>query len=96
MSNPNEYNDLCLTCNYNALCSERKNLIRPVWHCEEFDDYSPKIAQSTAAPKANNPIVSQNVEYDPDFKGLCMNCEKREDCPSARQRAVVWNCNYYL
>jgi len=31
--------DLCTTCVYLDECTKRKNLKRPIWFCEEFDDY---------------------------------------------------------
>ncbi|MFC2084126.1 NAD(P)H-dependent oxidoreductase subunit E [Bacteroidota bacterium] len=34
-----EIKDLCTTCIYYKTCTSKKNLKRPIWFCEEFDDY---------------------------------------------------------
>jgi hypothetical protein len=96
MSDHTEYNDLCTTCNYQSLCTRRRNLIRPVWHCEEFDDYVPITRKSFVAGNPHPSALSQSVEYDSRFRGLCINCERREECPTAHQPGVVWNCSYYI
>ena len=95
MSNHTEYNDLCSTCNYQSLCTQRRNLIRPVWQCEEFDDYL--LSNNSNSETASNPNPSPMAQkYDSRYKGLCINCERREECPTAHQPVVVWNCNYYM
>ena len=34
-------NDICTTCNHYQICSTRSDRKRPIWFCEEFDDYVP-------------------------------------------------------
>jgi hypothetical protein len=42
-----EYRDLCMTCNYAETCFQRKTHGKPVWYCEQFDDYIPQEPKAT-------------------------------------------------
>jgi len=82
------YNDICSTCNHLQICMNRKDRLRPIWFCEEFDDYVP-VESAFKIP-----------EYKPrtnttEFKGLCMNCENRNSCGFLRPNGGVWHCDEY-
>ena len=83
---------LCSTCNHLESCKHRLNGM-VVWFCEEFDDYVP--------PKTKPRAVSQPVKVSPKsngadkLMGLCVNCEKRDDCVHAKRVGGVWHCEEY-
>lgn len=87
-----EYNDLCVTCNHAPECTSRKNIIRPVYFCEHFDDYIPqKPAEVKMEPKPEK-VVEGNIH---EFKGLCVNCDHRDTCAFPKPEGGVWHCEEY-
>jgi hypothetical protein len=87
-----EYNDLCTTCNNAPKCLSRKNHIRPVYFCENYDDFIP---QKPAEKKIRT--MSKNVTKDEvnTFKGLCVNCRHRNTCAFPKPEGGVWHCEEY-
>lgn len=88
-----EWNDLCLTCNNVSVCTSRKGFKRPVYFCEEFDDFvpSPKIS-SPSEPKS----ISRSEEKDTSkYPGLCMNCAHCETCTFPKPEGGIWHCEEY-
>ena len=91
------YNDLCVSCNYMSLCTKRKNLKRPVWFCEEYDDFLPPVnnmVKNAAKDKINSPH-SNPIENSGKYKGICINCLNREICCYANSEQIVWHCEEY-
>lgn len=87
-----EKNELCTTCNHVDECLvPRSDSRRPVVYCEEFDDYSPAPPKENFAKKP----LFEPVREDFDFKGLCINCEHRDNCIQARTEGGVWHCEEY-
>lgn len=81
--------DLCMTCNNARNCMYRLNKPDPVVECEEFDGYAlPPSAVVTAEPELK-------IVPDTRFKGLCVNCNKRETCTFPKPEAGVWHCEDY-
>lgn len=87
-----EYNDLCVTCNNAPECTSRKNIVRPVYFCENFDDYIP---QKTAAVEREPTPVKAEERKIQEFKGLCVNCGHRDTCAFPRPEGGVWHCEEY-
>lgn len=87
-----EYNDLCTTCNSAPKCTVRKNLQRPIYFCDEYDDYVPpkssKIVQSSATSKTGE----RTVELD---KGLCVSCKHHDSCTLRMSKGRIWFCEEY-
>ena len=85
---------LCPTCNYLQACMHRLTNGLVVWYCEEYDDYTP--------PKVKSRAFLQPVKVSPKpngtnkLMGLCVNCEKRDDCIHAKKVGGVWHCEEYL
>ena len=87
-SQEDEIQDLCSTCNHNIACTQRKTHRPPILFCEEFDDYIKPTLK--AAPRPSEKKADART-----YKGLCMNCEHRADCPQARTAAGIWHCEEY-
>ncbi len=93
------YNDVCSTCNDVQLCTSRENRQRPVWFCEQFDDYVPVSEEKSVESefqiippwKDSNSIEAGAVQ----FKGLCINCENRSTCANSRVVGGIWHCEEY-
>ncbi|OGU54930.1 MAG: hypothetical protein A2V66_02200 [Ignavibacteria bacterium RBG_13_36_8] len=97
MTNAQQYNDLCLSCNYSSLCTKRKNLMRPVWFCEEYDDYIAAKAESGNVfrnVKKNVISHSNNTDFN-KFKGICSNCAIRDTCQYPKPENGIWHCEEY-
>lgn len=97
IANVAEYNDLCVTCNYAATCVRRKHHGKPVWYCEEFDDYQPPAEKSAKTSAITDLAEESEMAEDtsPRFKGLCCNCENRETCVIPKSEGGVWHCEEY-
>lgn len=87
-----EYNDLCTTCNNAPECISRKNIIRPVYFCENYDDFIPQKTVEIEV-EATPERVSEDAIYE--FKGLCVNCDHRNTCAFPKPEGGVWHCEEY-
>lgn len=97
-----EYNDICATCNHLKICVNQHKRIRPVWFCEEFDDYVPaekikvKIPVQKSKPKDKYQISSDKKNTQSQtLKGLCVDCENRDNCSLKKTNGGVWHCEEY-
>lgn len=87
-----EYNDLCVTCNNGPECTSRKNIIRPVYFCENFDDY---VQQKTVEVEMELTPEKAVAEKTLEFTGLCVNCNHRNTCAFPKPDGGVWHCEEY-
>ncbi len=90
MSKIKEYQDLCSTCNHALTCVRLKSIKRPVWFCEEFDDYTPPPPKEVG----KDIVQSEEEKYDRSM-GLCYNCAKRDTCTFVKPNGGVWHCEEY-
>jgi NADH:ubiquinone oxidoreductase subunit E len=88
---------ICNTCDHMELCTSRNNWIGPVFHCEEFE-----ARRATASGRAAEAQWSagQSVHFaapreEDLYKGLCINCEYRENCGYRTSDQAVWYCEEY-
>ena len=86
------YRDLCSTCNHAEACGSRSTPERPILFCEWFDVFIPA---PTPAPVAAPPERSASGQGAFEHRGLCVNCENREDCTMAKPEGGVWHCEEY-
>ncbi|OQX92134.1 MAG: hypothetical protein B6D58_04540 [candidate division Zixibacteria bacterium 4484_95] len=49
MSDEIEYTGICKTCSHAPTCAYRKRSDKPIWYCEEFDNYIPAPKKSTSS-----------------------------------------------
>ncbi|MFC2084127.1 hypothetical protein ACFLS9_03640 [Bacteroidota bacterium] len=96
MLSANEFNDLCTTCNYIALCTRRKNIIRPILFCEEFNDIIPIKKKNMGNPTENPATINNSTASTVQIKGICSNCENRETCLLPKHEEGIWHCEEYL
>ena len=97
MTNVTEYNDLCITCNHEPICVRRQHHGKPVWYCEEFDDYQPLPKRPVdLTVKAESAKKSAVAEIISDLlQGLCCNCENNEICVIPKSEGGIWHCEEY-
>ena len=93
-----EYRDLCVTCNNAPICTSRKDFKRPVYFCEEFDDYVPpkkgvRVQKSASSPE--HACKSPAGEISGQHLGLCLNCAHHETCTYPRPAGGIWHCEEY-
>ena len=93
---------ICVTCNNRPECLSFQNSLRadrPIWHCEEFDDFVPgmksdsvnaKKKKSFKKPDYNNDIIPGRT------MGLCINCENRKTCMLPSPAGGIWHCEEYI
>lgn len=95
-----EYLGICSTCNYAPDCAHRlRNPGLAIWDCENYDDYvhiagaeiNGGLSEIIPAPRKSHRPEFDAVEY----KGLCGNCEKRDECTFPRPAGGVWHCEEY-
>ncbi len=95
-----EYLGICSTCNYAPDCAHRlRNSGVAIWECENYDDYvhfdGAEIngGLSTVLPA---PRKSHRPEFDAiEYRGLCRNCDKRDECSYTKPEGGVWHCEEY-
>lgn len=86
--------DLCSTCIDITHCVP--NSRRPVFFCEQFNDFVPKKKNKiNPAPKVTTIIDEMKTSSNFKFLGLCINCDFREECPHAKKEGGVWHCEEY-
>ena len=88
---------LCTICNNVEACVYSKDPERPVWQCAEFDDsYQPPMStKDTYRFKSIQKKVSPKEIDSSKYRGLCINCEKRENCKFPKPEWGVWHCEEY-
>lgn len=77
-----EFQDLCSTCAGTPDCASRTPGY-PVYYCEDHDYYD------RVSPQPAKPIEMQASQ------GLCVNCEKRDNCSHSSREGGVWHCEEY-
>jgi hypothetical protein len=87
-----ELKGLCVTCGNADGCIFRKRNKQPVLFCEEFDSGVPTIVEQVSAEPY--PTIDDMREWD-KYKGLCVNCENRENCAIRDREIGVWHCEEY-
>lgn len=91
MTNTLEYKDLCSTCNYGSTCVRRQHHGKPVWQCEEFDDFQPAPKRTVVRTAA----AKRKAKPSKLYLGLCSNCENNEICVIPKTEGGVWHCEEY-
>lgn len=95
-----EYLGICSTCNYAPDCAHRlRNPGLAVWDCENYGD-SVRIdgAEINGGLSEVVPLrpKSRRPEFDAiEYKGLCENCENRDECTYPKPEGGVWHCEEY-
>ncbi len=82
---------LCVTCNKVKTCTFPKK--RPVLTCEEFEGY-PKIPVISFCQTAK-PKIQIRPHLMDEYKGLCRDCDNRENCTFPKPEGGVWHCEEY-
>lgn len=110
-STPSGGMGLCTTCNNIPECGYRETRGFDAIFCELFDTYTPPRARaadsdhesSRNAPKdrkgnrlSNNPHSNPGSNNPEDnVKGLCINCDHRNDCCLPKPEGGIWHCEEY-
>ena len=92
---------ICITCNDGPICVRRKSHGKPVWFCEEFDDYTPSpvlTALSCNMLSSSGSFAKFKIEGEKpvEHSGLCVNCDNREKCSFPKLGSEIWQCNEYI
>ena len=89
---PENYHDLCSTCSYASDCINHSTVKNRVFECEEFSEgphLPPVFHESRSKPH-------RKVQTDCELlKGLCSDCENRDDCALRMPEGGVWHCEEY-
>jgi hypothetical protein len=95
-----EYLGICSTCNFAPDCAHRlRNPGLAIWDCENYEDhirvsgadFNGGLSEIVPAPPKSHRPEFDAVEY----RGLCRNCEKRDECSYAKPETGVWHCEEY-
>ena len=93
-ANPDEATGLCVTCSHLPACSFRKPSQQPVVFCEEFDS-GVAAAPAEEAQEQTAGVTEEQMKVWDEYKGLCSNCETRENCAIRNAEVGVWHCEEY-
>ena len=86
-----EFNDLCTTCTHEDGCVNAVDNKRPIYYCEEFESYTPPVAE----PENDTRPVEANPADSEEYTGICINCDHRATCPNASTEGGIWHCEEY-
>ena len=85
---------ICADCVDRALCTGRRNWVGPVFFCEEYRNQVGVPTRQAALRPVADPVESP-VTRASTLKGLCVNCERRDDCCFTKPEGGVWHCEEY-
>ena len=86
-----EFNDLCTTCIHKDGCVNATDRTRPIHQCEEFDSYTPAVAE----PETETQPVEAKPADPGKYSGICINCDHRETCAHSTTEGGIWHCEEY-
>ena len=84
---------LCVTCIHADDCVYMRRSESPVQQCNEFAVFYDVADQKSAAS-----TIAETDDVKPQeelYRGLCMNCDERNNCGPTKTRAGVWQCEEY-
>jgi len=88
---------ICSTCNDVDTCVRRQVHLKPVWDCDEFDNYVPqKAITRDLSYLSGDRSISSIQDLGISLKGLCMNCQIAANCIYPKSEGGVWHCNEYV
>jgi hypothetical protein len=89
-----ENSGICSTCANESTCVYYQSRGQVVHFCEEYDGSGARLV---IAPKKKTEVPAPVVKIEkiPVFKGLCVNCEKRETCRFDKPEEGIWHCEEY-
>jgi hypothetical protein len=89
---PQQFLGLCMTCVHADGCAFRRDVSQAVLECDEFD-MGPGPKSVIEVPSVSAVKVGGQ---DTAFKGLCVNCDVRNECKLPRPEEGVWHCEEYV
>ncbi|MFH1861543.1 MAG: hypothetical protein ABH878_01920 [bacterium] len=88
---------LCVSCEHQENCKFRIDPEKTVVFCEEFElKMEPMISITEASSVPVEKIETNPAEEVKLYKGLCANCENRQNCIFPQPAGGVWHCEEYL
>ena len=80
---------LCASCDPPGPCALVADRERPVLYCEECEDpVAPPLYASQEPPTFEFPETN-------GFRGLCVSCQRREQCTYPMPEGGVWHCEEF-
>ncbi|MFH1575074.1 MAG: hypothetical protein ABIG68_13915 [Acidobacteriota bacterium] len=89
MQTTNGTGGLCMTCNNAATCYYHATR-GPALFCDLFDNHVTTKSDSSPFTLSDTTAPTEQT-----FKGLCINCDHRQDCSHAKSETGVWHCENY-
>lgn len=86
----NELQGLCSTCEHAKVCIYARESKEPIMQCEEFfaGELPSDEFEFIRAPQSK-------TFYRADLKGICVNCENRDNCTFPKPDGGIWHCEEY-
>ncbi len=94
MLKKNEYYGLCSNCSNVYDCVFLRNTSKVVFQCEEYIEV--RVEKPRKSLNVLEKCSSLKDSCDSEkYKGLCINCEHRENCGLSSTEGGVWHCEEY-
>ena len=81
---------MCLTCSKAAICALPRVSELPILECGTY-----RASTQIRAPASGSPKRQDRSKEEGEFRGLCADCELRNDCTFSRPESGVWHCEHY-
>jgi hypothetical protein len=89
-SRDGEHEGLCWKCSKAGACRLPRASDLPVVECGTYE-----ASQPTRIPTAGSSIKPHRHQVEREYKGLCSDCEVRDDCNFSKPESGVWHCKHY-
>jgi hypothetical protein len=91
---PQVHAGLCSTCSSAGNCAFPHEDDQAIIFCEEFEGFAPPVIDEVKAVPQTI-AASAKVHEEGQYKGLCVNCERRVDCSLSTSESGIWHCEEY-
>ena len=87
---------LCENCKSKGGCGYLHDANEPIQFCEEYETEETAPKRKLSLVKNDEMKAQDNSDKAAQkFKGLCVNCEKRDSCTLPKSKGGVWHCEEY-
>lgn len=99
VTDPKIYMGLCSCCRSSSVCTFPRDLKRPVLQCEEFDGIS--MPKNKTTEWMERPQIARTLKPDLSpqplsaLRGLCIDCDGRNNCLYPKPEGGVWHCEEF-
>ncbi|MBN1980975.1 MAG: hypothetical protein JW795_05555 [Chitinivibrionales bacterium] len=86
---------LCNTCLYGEKCLYSHDFSMPRNYCEQFQLMTEGQEKDMPLNHASKDTDIGEIAASDSIKGLCVNCENKQNCVMSKTEGGIWRCEEY-